>query len=68
MPDDTDAYAPDELVTSAEAARLGKVSKITILRAARAGKLKPLRTPGGHFRFRRSDVEAMLAEDGQASA
>ncbi|WP_293002665.1 helix-turn-helix domain-containing protein [Mycobacterium sp.] len=66
MPSDTDTHDPDDLVTSAEAARLGRVSKITIHRAVKAGKLTPLRTPGGHFRFRRSDIEALLTE--QASA
>lgn len=57
---------PDDLVTSAEAAKIGNVSKITIHRAVKAGKLTPLRTPGGHFRFRRSDVEALM--NAQASA
>lgn len=66
MPADTDTYDPDELVTSAEAAKIGNVSKITIHRAVKAGKLTALRTPGGHFRFRRSDVEALLT--GQAGA
>lgn len=60
MPESTDTYDPDELVTSAEAAEIGRVSKMTILRAVKAGKITPLRTPGGHFRFRRSDVEALL--------
>lgn len=66
MPTGTDTYDPEDLVTSAEAARLGNVSRITIHRAVKAGKLTPLRTPGGHFRFRRGEVEALLA--GRASA
>ena len=66
MPPDTDTYESDDLITSAEAAKIGHVSKITIHRAVKAGKLTPLRTPGGHFRFRRSDVEALLAAGGVA--
>ncbi len=66
MPSDTDTYDPDELLTSAEAAKAGHVSKITIHRAVKAGKLKALRTPGGHFRFRRADVEALLSAEASA--
>lgn len=62
MPQDTDTYDPDDLVTSAEAAVLGRVSKMTILRAVKAGKLTPLRTPGGHFRFRRGDIDKLLSK------
>lgn len=54
---------PDDLLTSAEAAKIGNVSKITIHRAVKAGKLTPLRTPGGHFRFRRSDIEKLLTAE-----
>ena len=56
----------DELVTSAEAAQIGKVSRVTIHRAVKAGKLVPLRTPGGHFRFRRAEVEALLRTEASA--
>lgn len=66
MPESTDTYPPDDLVTSSEAAALGRVSKVTILRAVKAGRLTPLRTPGGHFRFRRADVEALLSAEAGA--
>lgn len=66
MPTDTDTYDPDELVTSARLAELGGVSKMTVLRAVRSGKLTPLRTPGGHFRFRRGDVEKLLSGEADA--
>lgn len=66
MPDDEDTYDSDELVTSAEAADISGVSKMTILRAVKAGKLKPLRTPGGHFRFRRGDVDKLLSTEASA--
>lgn len=66
MPPDTSTYTPDELLTTAEVAELAKISKVTVTRAVKAGRLTPLRTPGGHFRFRRSDVDALLT--GEASA
>ncbi len=31
------------------------------------GKLPSFRTPGGHYRFHRSDVEEFLAESGATS-
>lgn len=63
MPHDTDTYSEGELLTTREAAKVAHVSVITIRRAVEAGKITPLRTPGGHFRFRRSDVDALLASE-----
>lgn len=63
MPADTDTYLGDELLTTREASKVAHVSVATIRRAVDAGKLIPLRTPGGHFRFRRSDVEALLTSE-----
>lgn len=60
MSPSTDTYSPHELLTTAEVADLAGVSKITITRAVKAGRINPLRTPGGHFRFRRGDVDALL--------
>lgn len=68
MSDDTDTYSPDDLLTSAEVADLARISRATIGRAVKKGRLTPLRTPGGHFRFRRSDVDALLAGDERATA
>ncbi|AMS03937.1 helix-turn-helix DNA binding protein [Gordonia phage UmaThurman] len=50
----------EDLLTTTEAASLVRISRSTLFRAVEAGKITPLRTPGGHFRFRRSDVLAML--------
>ena len=58
-----DTYDPDELLTSAQVQRLANISKSTVSRAVKDGRLKPLRTPGGHFRFRRSDVEKLLTAE-----
>lgn len=66
MPHQMHASDLDDLITSAEAARIINVSKITIHRAVKAGRLTPLRTPGGHFRFRRADVEALLNAEASA--
>jgi len=61
MPSDTDTYDEyEDLVTTAEACQIFRVSRSTIHRAIKSDKLHPLRTPGGHLRFRRADIEKML--------
>jgi excisionase family DNA binding protein len=50
-----------ELLTPAEVARLFRVNAKTVSRWARAGKLTSIRTIGGHRRFRRNEVEALVA-------
>ncbi len=39
-----------------------RVSTKTLARWAEAGKLEAIRTPGGHYRYRRSSVEELLGE------
>jgi excisionase family DNA binding protein len=51
---------PDRLLTTGEAAEILSVSPSTVINYADAGLLKAFRLPGGHRRFRRSDVEALL--------
>ena len=52
---------PDDLLTTAEVAALARVDISTVARWARDGQLLPAqKTPGGHRRFRRSDVLAAL--------
>ena len=47
-------------LTIGEAAdRLG-LSVSTLLRAEKRGQIVPLRTPGGHRRYRASDVDALM--------
>lgn len=53
-------HAPDQLLTPADVAALAFVDPKTVGRWARAGKIPFETTPGGHRRFRRSDVEALL--------
>jgi excisionase family DNA binding protein len=49
----------DELLSSADAARIAGVGQTAIKRWADAGALPCIRTPGGHRRFRREDVERL---------
>ena len=50
----------DELLTPAGVAALLYVDPKTVTRWAIAGKLDSIRTPGGHRRFLRSDIEMIL--------
>ena len=59
-----DFAAGDGLLTPAEVAALFRVAPKTVGRWGKAGKLTPVRTPGGHRRFRESEVRALLAEEG----
>ena len=56
---------PDEaeLLTPGAVAAVLFVDPKTVTRWARAGKIDSIRTPGGHRRYRRSDVEALRAGD-----
>ncbi len=52
----TDRYE----LTAREVAELLAVDHSTVTRWANAGQIKCIRLPGGHRRFRRSDVEAFI--------
>jgi excisionase family DNA binding protein len=54
---------PEHLLTPAEVAALVFVDPKTVSRWAQAGKIPSVRTPGGHRRFRASDVQAILRRD-----
>jgi excisionase family DNA binding protein len=49
-----------ELLTPAEVGALFRVDPRTVTRWAKAGKLTRIMTPGGHSRFRRAEVMALL--------
>jgi excisionase family DNA binding protein len=55
---------PDRLLTPGEVAALFRVDPKTVSRWAAAGKLSRIRTPGGHNRFRLSEVRGKLEQDG----
>ena len=54
------AVDTDALLTPSEVAALFRVDPKTVTRWARAGKLMPLRTLGGHRRYRESEVRDLL--------
>ncbi len=62
MADDMPVRAPqrDRLLTPGEVATLFRVDPKTVTRWASAGRIGSIRTPGGHRRFRESEVRALL--------
>ena len=52
----------DRLMTPGEVAVLFRVDPKTVTRWAAAGRIASIRTPGGHRRFRETDVRALLAD------
>jgi excisionase family DNA binding protein len=50
----------DKLLTSAEVAGIYKVDPKTVTRWAKAGLIASIRTPGGHRRYRESEIRALL--------
>jgi excisionase family DNA binding protein len=53
--------AAEHLLTPGEVASLFRVDPKTVTRWASAGRIGSIRTPGGHRRFRESEVRNMLA-------
>lgn len=58
----------DRLLTPAEVASLFRVDAKTVTRWASADKIGSIRTPGGHRRFRESEVRALLSGELLAEA
>ncbi|HEY0486436.1 MAG TPA: BldC family transcriptional regulator [Mycobacteriales bacterium] len=56
----------ERLLTPGEVAALFRVDPKTVTRWAAAGRISSIRTPGGHRRFRESEVRALLAADGSS--
>lgn len=54
---------PEPLLKPGEVAALFRVDPKTVTRWAAAGRIKAVRTPGGHCRFRESEVRALLEFD-----
>jgi excisionase family DNA binding protein len=50
----------DRFLTPGEVAALFRVDPKTVTRWAAAGRISSIRTPGGHRRFRESEVRALL--------
>ena len=51
----------DEMMRGSEVAALLRVDPKTVTRWAQDGRIASIRTPGGHRRYRRSDVDMVLA-------
>lgn len=64
MPEDHRVTQPapgrERLLTPGEVATLFRVDPKTVTRWASAGRIGSIRTPGGHRRFRESEVRALL--------
>jgi excisionase family DNA binding protein len=58
----TTAHVGERLLTPGEVAALFRVDPKTVTRWATAGRIGSIRTPGGHRRFRESEVKTLLAE------
>jgi len=57
----SDGGSDERLLTPGEVAGLFRVDPKTVTRWASAGRIGSIRTPGGHRRFRESEVRTMLA-------
>ena len=57
-----EASGNERLLTPGEVAALFRVDPKTVTRWASAGRIGSIRTPGGHRRFRESEVRNMLAD------
>ena len=53
----------EKLLTTNQLAKLLNVWPETLRRWEREGKLKPLRTPGGHRRYKESQIMALIGEE-----
>ncbi len=60
--------ASDRLLTPGEVATLFRVDPKTVTRWAAAGRISSIRTPGGHRRFRESEVRSLLAGEDAGAA
>ncbi len=52
----------ERLLTPGEVAALFRVDPKTVTRWAASGRISSIRTPGGHRRFRESEVRELLGE------
>jgi excisionase family DNA binding protein len=60
--------ARDRLLTPGEVATLFRVDPKTVTRWAASGRINSLRTPGGHRRFRESEIRELLRRSDSAAA
>ncbi len=53
----------DELLTPAEVAAVFRVDPKTVTRWSKQGRIKCIRTLGGHRRYRRAEVRRVMGEE-----
>ena len=58
----------ERLLTPGEVAALFRVDPKTVTRWAASGRITSIRTPGGHRRFRESEVRALLRGESETSS
>ncbi len=58
----------ERLLTPGEVAGLFRVDPKTVTRWAAAGRISSIRTPGGHRRFRESEIRALLRGEGNGAS
>lgn len=58
----------EALLSPADVAKVFGVDSKTVTRWAKAGRLASIRTPGGHRRYRETEVEALLQSNTQTRA
>ena len=63
-----EAHDDDTLLTPSEVAAMFRVNHKTVTRWAASGRITSIRTPGGHRRFRESEVRALLRGENETSA
>ncbi len=54
--------SPEQLLTPGEVAVMFRVDPKTVTRWASAGRIGSIRTPGGHRRFRESEISRLLTD------
>ena len=57
----------EQLLTPKKVTALFRVDPKTVTRWAASGRITSIRTPGGHRRFRESEVRALLRGDSEAA-
>jgi excisionase family DNA binding protein len=62
----SDIQPESPLLTPAEVAALFRVDPKTVTRWAQQGKLRSIRTLGGHRRYREAEIQAFLERPGAA--
>lgn len=64
----TQTQLSEQRIGISDAAEIVQVHPDTIRRAVKAGRIPFSRTPGGQYRFLRSDIEALIAPEPSKAA